>query len=128
LLAVPKRASSSPWGRRLTMALLVVLSWAFFLYLLVPVIALLFHAPPNEIWAQMKEPDVLKAVQLSLVTTAIATAIAFVFGLPTAIVLARANFRGARILETIATIPTVLPPTVAGLALLLTYGRMGLIG
>src|SRR5262245_28965368 len=127
-LPAPKRASSSPWARRLTMAVLVVLSGAFFLYLLVPVIALLFHAPPNEIWAQMKEPDVLKAVQLSLVTTVIATVLAFVFGLPTAIVLARGNFFGSRILDVIATIPTVLPPTVAGLALLLTYGRMGLIG
>src|SRR5262245_1554287 len=124
----PKRASSSPWARRLTMALLVVLSGAFFLYLLVPVIALLFHAPPQEIWAQMKEPDVLKAVQLSLVTTAIATVLAFVFGLPAAIGLARGNLPGSRILGTIATNPTVLPPAVARLALLLTYGRMGLIG
>ena len=92
--SMPATTSSrrATWGRRFTMAALVILSGAFFLYLLVPVIALLVHAPPSEIWAQMKEPDVLKAVQLSLVTTAIATALAFVFGLPTAIVLARGRF------------------------------------
>ena len=54
--------------------------------------------------------------------------LAVVFGLPAAIVLARGNFPGHRILETLATLPTVLPPTVAGLALLLAYGRTGLVG
>ena len=123
-----KRFGGSSLTTWITMAVLFILSGIFFLYLLVPLIALLFHAPPSEIWEQMKQPDVLEALKLSFVTTAISTTIGVIFGLPAAILLARTNFPGHRLLETLATIPTVLPPTVAGLALLLAYGRMGLVG
>jgi len=123
-----KRFGGSSLTTWITMAILIILAGTFFLYLLVPLAALLFHAPPSQIWEQMQQPDVLEALKLSFVTTAISTALAVVFGLPAAIILARTSFPGHRLLETLATIPTVLPPTVAGLALLLTYGRMGLIG
>jgi molybdate transport system permease protein len=76
----------------------------------------------------MKQPDVIQALKLSFFTTAISTVLAVVFGLPAAIVLAKGTFPGHRLLETLATLPTVLPPTVAGLALLLAYGRSGLVG
>jgi len=122
----PKRGR--PWASWLTMGVVAVLAGIFFLYLLVPIAALLFHAPPDKIWAEMKEPDVRQALQLSFVTTTISTGLAIVFGLPAAIVLARTRMPGHRALETLATLPTVLPPTVAGLALLLAYGRMGLVG
>jgi len=123
-----KRFGGSSMTTWITMAILFILSGIFFLYLLVPLIALLFHAPPSEIWEQMKQPDVLEALKLSFVTTTISTTIGVIFGLPAAILLARTNFPGHRLLEILATIPTVLPPTVAGLALLLAYGRMGLVG
>jgi molybdate transport system permease protein len=127
--AVKRRPSrGGGWKGWATVGALILLSGAFFLYLLVPILALLFHAPPSEIWDQMKQPDVRKALQLSFVTTAISTVLAVIFGLPAAIVLARGGFRGHKLLETLATLPTVLPPTVAGLALLLAYGRMGLVG
>jgi molybdate transport system permease protein len=116
------------WKGWLVTGLLVVLAAAFFLYLLVPIAALLFHAPPSVIWEQMHAPDVLAALRLSLETTTVSTVLAVVFGLPAAIVLSRGKFFGHRFLETLATLPTVLPPTVAGLALLLAYGRTGLIG
>ena len=115
-------------GAWLTVGALILLASVFFLYLLVPIAALLFHAPPSEIWDQMKQHDVIQALQLSFVTTAISTVLAVIFGLPAAIVLARGTFPGHRLLETLATLPTVLPPTVAGLALLLAYGRTGLVG
>jgi molybdate transport system permease protein len=116
------------WKGWITVGALVLLSTVFFLYLLVPIIALVFHAPPSQIWEQMKQPDVLEALKLSFFTTAISTVLAVIFGLPAAIVLARGTFPGHRLLETLATLPTVLPPTVAGLALLLAYGRSGLVG
>ena len=119
-----KRFGGSSLTTWITMAVLVILAGAFFLYLLVPLAALLFHAPPSQIWEQMQQPDVLEALKLSFVTTAISTTLGVIFGLPAAIILARTSFPGHRLLETLATIPTVLPPTVAGLALLLTYGRM----
>jgi molybdate transport system permease protein len=125
---VRKRKRGGAWKGWLVIGLLVVLAAAFFLYLLVPIVALLFHAPPSVIWEQMHQPDVLAALRLSIETTTISTVLAVVFGLPAAIVLSRGKFFGHRFLETLATLPTVLPPTVAGLALLLAYGRSGLIG
>jgi molybdate transport system permease protein len=135
-VAVPEQPPADPhpskrgarWKGWVALGVLIVLASAFFLYLLVPIAALLLHAPPSTIWEQMHQPDVLAALRLSMVTTSISTVLAVIFGLPAAIVLSRGNFFGHRFLETLATLPTVLPPTVAGLALLLAYGRTGLIG
>ncbi len=71
---------------------------------------------------------VLDALGLSLVTTAISLVLTVAIGLPLAVVLARRRFRGASILEAVIDLPIVLPPSVAGLALLLTLGRSGLVG
>ncbi len=108
--------------------LVAVLASAFFLFLGVPLVALLFRESPATIWAEMQQPDIFQALQLSLITTCLSTAIAVLFGLPVAYLLARTSFPGHRLVETLVTMPTVLPPVVAGVALLLTFGRMGLIG
>jgi molybdate transport system permease protein len=71
---------------------------------------------------------VLDALTLSLVTTAISLLITIAAGLPLAYFLARREFRGRAILEAVIDLPIVLPPSVAGLALLLTLGREGLLG
>ena len=70
----------------------------------------------------------LAPLRLSLETTSISTVLAVVFGLPRCYRALSRQVFGHRFLETVATLPTVLPPTVAGLALLLAYGRTGLIG
>jgi molybdate transport system permease protein len=72
--------------------------------------------------------SVVTALTLSLVTTAVSLVLTVLIGLPLAIVLARRSFRGSTILETIVDLPIVLPPSVAGLALLLLFGRRGLLG
>jgi molybdate transport system permease protein len=71
---------------------------------------------------------VLDALVLSLVTTAISLALVVGFGLPLAWWLARRPPRGAAAIETLVDLPIVLPPSVAGLALLLVFGRRGLLG
>jgi molybdate transport system permease protein len=73
-------------------------------------------------------PAVLDALVLSLVTTAVSLVLTVVIGLPLAAVLARRSFRGSTVLETVIDLPIVLPPSVAGLALLLLLGRRGLLG
>ena len=70
----------------------------------------------------------LDALALSLVTTAISLVLTVGLGLPMAIVLARRSFRGQSFLEAIVDLPIVLPPSVAGIALLLAFGRNGLLG
>jgi molybdate transport system permease protein len=71
---------------------------------------------------------VLDALALSLVTTAASVLATVALGMPLAYVLARRRIRGGWLLETIVDLPIVLPPAVAGLALLLVLGRRGLLG
>ena len=71
---------------------------------------------------------VIDALSLSLVTTAISLVLTVVIGLPLAVLLARRRLRGSGVLEAIVNLPIVLPPSVAGLALLLTLGRNGFLG
>jgi molybdate transport system permease protein len=71
---------------------------------------------------------VLSALALSLTTTAVSLVLTVAFGLPLAYLLARRRLRGSWLVEAIVDLPLVLPPSVAGLALLLVLGRRGLIG
>jgi len=71
---------------------------------------------------------VIDALVLSLVTTAASLLLTVTFGTPLALALARRRFRGSSIVETVVDLPIVLPPSVAGLALLLLLGRRGVLG
>ena len=76
----------------------------------------------------MQEPLILQALRLSLVTSLAATVTVVALGLPVAYALSVAEFRGKRLLEVLIDLPMVLPPTVAGVALLTAFGRTGLAG
>ncbi len=78
--------------------------------------------------ATLGQPVILDALALSLASTAACLLITVLIGLPLAFVLARRSFPGRSILEAVIDLPIVLPPSVAGLALLLTLGREGLVG
>ena len=71
---------------------------------------------------------VVNALALSLFTTTISLVVMVVLGTPLALLLARRRFRGSLLLETVIDLPIVLPPSVAGLALLLLLGRNGVLG
>jgi len=107
-----------------------LVSWlsSFFLFLGIPLTALIIREPPALLWNLIKQPEVLQALQLSLVTTFVSIFLTVIFGLPVAYVLVRTRIPGRRFLQTLVTMPTVLPPVVAGVALLITFGRFGLIG
>lgn len=96
--------------------------------LALPFVALLLRVSPRQLLVRLGEPVVLEALRLSLVTSVAATAIAFVLGLPVAWLLATRNFAGKRVVEVLIDLPMVLPPTVAGFALLMAFGRAGLAG
>lgn len=78
--------------------------------------------------AAVGSPAVLGALSLSLMTTAASLAIILLFGTPLAFILARRHFRGSGFVEVVVDLPLVLPPSVAGLGLLLVFGRRGLLG
>jgi molybdate transport system permease protein len=76
----------------------------------------------------MASPAALEALSLSLRTTAVSLAIILVVGTPAAYVLARAEFPGKRVVDALVDVPAVLPPSAAGIALLLALGNRGLLG
>jgi molybdate transport system permease protein len=99
------------------------------LFLGLPVAALVARAVGGgSLGTTLGSVAVLDALALSLITTAISLAATVVLGTPLAYALARRRFRGAGVIETIIDLPIVLPPSVAGLALLLVFGRRGLLG
>jgi molybdate transport system permease protein len=122
---LPTRTGLASWPISI---LIGILAGLFFLFLGVPLLSLLFRESPAAVWEAMQQPEILQALQLSLLTTTLSTFLAILFGLPVAYLLARVNFPGRKVLDTLVTLPTVLPPVVAGVALLLTFGRMGLLG
>ncbi len=98
------------------------------LYLACPIVALILFLRPSDWWRHLHDPTVGMALALTLRTTTLATAACVIFGLPVACLLARGTFRGRELLDTLTDLPLALPPVVAGVALLLAFGRQGLIG
>jgi molybdate transport system permease protein len=97
-------------------------------FLLLPLVGLLVRAPWRNLPGLISRPEVRTALRLSLETATVATAIAVVLGVPIAWVLARLSFRGRSVLRALITVPLVLPPVAGGIALLLAYGRRGVVG
>ena len=78
--------------------------------------------------AHLADPEIVQAIQLSFVTTIITLLISIIAGTPLAYLLARGNFPGKTVLDTLIDLPIVMPPAVAGIALIVAFGRFGLIG
>ena len=97
-------------------------------FLALPFLGLLTRVSPAAAVARLGDPDVLAALRLSLITSVGATLVIVLLGTPAAYLLATRSFRGKRLVETLVDLPMVLPPTVAGFALLLAFGRMGIAG
>ncbi len=96
--------------------------------LALPLAGLVLRIPPAALIARMTDPIIVDALRLSLVTSATATLAVVVLGLPVAYLLATREFPGKRLVELLIDLPMVLPPTVAGVALLTAFGRAGLAG
>ena len=94
-----------------------------------PLIALGLRAVDDgAVAGQLGTPFVLHALQLTMVTSTLTLVLALALGVPAAYLLARARFRGYRFVTILVELPMVLPPTVAGVALLVAFGRRGLFG
>jgi len=97
-------------------------------FLVVPLLGLLERAPWRDLPALLAEPEVRTALRLSVVCSLSATALSIVLGVPLAWLLARTRFPGQSLVRALVLIPMVLPPVVGGVALLLAFGRRGLVG
>jgi molybdate transport system permease protein len=98
------------------------------LFLTLPVAAIFLDSPPRELVEALGEPGALDALWLSLRTSGAALAIIVVVGTPAAYLLATRRFRGRALLITLIELPLVLPPAVAGIALLAAVGPSGILG
>ena len=97
-------------------------------FLVLPVLAIFLDSPPGELLDALGEPGALDALWLSLRTSVTALAIIVVVGTPAAYLLATRRFRGRALAVTLIELPLVLPPAVAGIALLAAVGPSGLLG
>jgi molybdate transport system permease protein len=119
-LVVRPRSLAGPVVTLAAAALLVLLA--------LPLVALVLRVPVEVLVRRLGDPLVLDALRLSLLTSAASTLAVVALGLPTAYLLATRHFPGKRAVELLVDLPLVLPPTVAGLALLMAFGRAGLAG
>ncbi len=96
--------------------------------IVLPIIGLFFRAQLGRVGSYVCCRPVAEALALSLTTSGLTAILILLIGTPLAYWLAFAEFRGKRIIDTLVDLPVVLPPVVAGMALLMTFGGFGLLG
>ncbi|MET7531971.1 ABC transporter permease [Streptomyces goshikiensis] len=97
-------------------------------FLLLPLIGILSRTQWSELGEHLTSPGVVEALRLSTVVSLWALGLSLVLGVPLAWLLARVPFKGKALVRSLVLLPMVLPPTVGGVALLLGFGRRGLLG
>ncbi len=97
-------------------------------FLTIPLLAMVFLAPWRDLPHLLSSPHVVQALRLSLLTATLSAALCLLVGVPLGWLLSRSNSRASRVIRALVTVPLVLPPVVGGVALLLAYGRTGLVG
>jgi len=97
-------------------------------FLTLPLLAMVLLAPWGDLPSLLASTAVVQALRLSLVTATVSAALCLTVGVPLGWVLSRGTSGATRVLRALVTVPLVLPPVVGGVALLLAYGRTGLVG
>jgi molybdate transport system permease protein len=103
-------------------------SFPLMIFLILPLLALIFRLSPSDLIAALSDRQATQAIKLSIITTVITTALAVLAGTPVAYFLSRKKFPGHAVIDTLIDLPIVLPPSVAGVALLVAFGRRGVMG
>ncbi|MFJ6755196.1 ABC transporter permease [Streptomyces sp. NPDC091273] len=109
----------------LALAIPALLAVAF---LLMPLVGILVRTQWSELGTHLGSPGVVEALKLSLLVSLWALGLSLLLGVPLAWLLARVPFKGKALVRSLVLLPMVLPPTVGGVALLLGFGRRGLLG
>ena len=116
-----------PLAARAGRALVTLLALLLLLFILLPLIALVLRTTPATLMDSLRQPAASSALVLSLETTTVTLLVTLLLGTPAAYVLARRRFPGKRALDSLVDLPIVVPPAVAGVALLIAFGRQGLL-
>jgi len=120
--------SRSDWFDQWLREFWKLLALPLLLFITIPLISLFLNSSLANLFTNLNQAQVIQAVGLSLVTSLITTAVTLIVGTPVAYLLAQRSFRFYRLVDTLIDLPTVLPPAVAGVALLMAFGRKGLLG
>jgi len=107
------------------LALMLILAMAF---IALPVASLFIKSPIDATIRSLHDPMVMDALRLSLMTSVLTTSIVVLMGTPVAYVNARFHYFGKEIADSLIDLPVIMPPAVAGIALLMAFGRMGILG
>jgi len=118
------------WGRRADTALWCAVPTSLLvLFIVIPLLALVWRAVIDPtLWSSLTKRIVLDALWVTGLTTSATLLIALMAGTPLAYLLARRHFPGKWLVETATDLPLVLPPVAAGVALLMAFGRRGVLG
>lgn len=98
------------------------------LFILWPILNTATSSSLAALWETLGDGEVLRVILFTFYSSLLATGVAFGFGIPLAYLLARRNFLGKSLVESIIDLPIVIPHSAAGIALLLTFGRRSLLG
>lgn len=109
-------------------ALLLVPAVLAVVFLVVPLVGLTAAVPWGDLAEHLRDPSLLEALWVSVLTSTLAAAVCLVLGLPLAWLLARVRIPGRKVLRAVIAVPLVMPPVVAGVALRAALGRSGLVG
>ena len=123
-----KHAFTKSVSNKIVLAILGLIVLTYFLFVTLPILAIIIKIEPNQINAQLHNAAIIDAIKLSLFTAGSATLIAFALTVPTAYFMATRNFPGKAIIDTLIDLPIVLPPAVAGVVLLYAFAPKGLLG
>jgi molybdate transport system permease protein len=114
--------------RRLFAGVLGVAAVVALVFLLLPLVAVFLRVSPGDLVAQLGSRVAIDAIVVTLKANAIAQVLILLVGTPAAYLVARWRSRGRALVVTLIELPLVLPPAVAGIALLAAFGRLGLLG
>ena len=106
----------------------MLLALPMLLFIILPLASLFTRTTLAELWSTLNQGQVIQAVSLSIFTSLITTLVSILFGTPVAYLLSQRRFRFYRVVDTLIDLPYILPPAVAGIALLMAFGRRGLFG
>ena len=123
----PRLSRATTAAALLGQAAVVALALLLLGFIVVPLVALVLHTTPTTLLASLQQPAAQSALLLSLETTGITLLATLTLGTPAAYLLARRRFPGKRLLDSLVDLPIVVPPAVAGVALLIAFGRQGFL-
>jgi molybdate transport system permease protein len=115
-------------SNKIIVAILILIFVTYLVFIALPILAVFLRIDPSQVSAQLQNGQIIEAIQLSLFTSAIATGVSIMLTVPTAYFMVTRKFPGKSILDTLIDLPIVLPPAVAGVALLLAFAPKGLLG